>query len=123
MATGVWKPTNSIAQEGEDGAPRVDWVGPQGAPLDFDLLVDVGDETGTWTGQIRLTPDAADPPIVSFSFSWASPVDGKVTGTATVVTTALTAGTCYVYGVARDQGSGKVPIVGGSLSPTVVVVR
>lgn len=120
---GAWQPDNVIPEPGSDGVPQINWSGPAGAPFDFDLKVPDGHQNDTWLGQIRATPDA---PTVTATFdppAWGTPADGFVIGTFVVLTTALTAGQCYVFEIAYDAGDGFVPVIGGSLSPGVQTAR
>lgn len=122
---GAWQPVNVIPDVGTDGVPRIDWSGPAGAPLDFDVLLPDGDQDGTWLGQVRTTPDAD---IVTATFetpTFSAPdADSNVTGSFTLITTdLLVADQCYVYEVSQDSGDGYVPLVGGTLRPGISTAR
>lgn len=124
----AWQPDSTIPGVGRDGVPTVNWAGPAGAPLDFDLIVPDGQQSDTWLGQVRVTPDA-DAVVATFEdIAWGSPftdADGNdvVEGTVTLLTTALTAGVCYCYELAHDAGQGYEPVLGGALSPSISIAR
>lgn len=125
---GAWQPESVLPTVGADGVPTINWSGPAGAPFDFDLIVPDGQQSDTWLGQVRLTVDTDAVAATFEAMSWGSPFvdsdgDTVVEGTATLITTGLTAGTCYVYELAHDAGDGYEPVIGGSLSPNTRVVR
>lgn len=120
---GAWQPVNVIPTAGPNG-PGVNWAGPAGAPFDFDIRVDDGEQGGTWLGQIRTEPDSDDVVATFNAPTFGAPdADNKVTATFAVATTALEPDVCYVYAVAQDQGDGFEPRVSGTLAPTIPTAR